>query len=141
MGFLSRTKFELSPPHLLSPEQILYTIGAAVILYVSGIIIYRLYLHPLAGYPGPLLARCTTLHAAYHAWVGDSHLVLYHAHRKYGSNSFPKPTIWAHANGGAGTFVRFTPNFVSINDAAAINGQPDFPPLHRPWLIIHFPTV
>ncbi|KAF8463063.1 benzoate 4-monooxygenase cytochrome P450 [Kalaharituber pfeilii] len=67
------------------------------------LIFYRLYLHPLAEYPGPLLARITSLHAAYHAWVGDSHLVLYHAHRKHGK------------------FVRFTPNFVSVNDAVALN--------------------
>ncbi|KAI5806828.1 cytochrome P450 [Peziza echinospora] len=80
----------------------IYT-STAIVLYVTGLIIYRLYLHPLAEYPGPLMARITSLHAAYHAWIGDSHLVLYHAHRKYGK------------------FVRFTPNFISINDACALN--------------------
>lgn len=51
---------------------------------LTTIVLYRLYFHQLAEYPGPLLARCTSLHAAYHAWIGDSHLVLYHAHRRYG---------------------------------------------------------
>ncbi|RPB27261.1 cytochrome P450 [Terfezia boudieri ATCC MYA-4762] len=81
------------------PQLLFFTVGGLL----TTLVFYRLYFHPLAEYPGPLLARCTSLHAAYHAWIGDSHLVLYHAHRKYGK------------------FVRFTPNCISVNDAVAVN--------------------
>jgi cytochrome P450 len=70
--------------------------------FVTFIIIYRLRFHPLAGYPGPFLAKITSWHDVYHAYKGDKHLNFYHLHQKYG------------------TFVRYGPNTLSINDPAAL---------------------
>ncbi|KZL67682.1 benzoate 4-monooxygenase cytochrome P450 [Colletotrichum tofieldiae] len=54
---------------------------ASCILFAILQLIYRLWLHPLAKYPGPLLARITNLYSAYHAWRGDIHRDI---HLKYG---------------------------------------------------------
>lgn len=73
------------------------------ILYqVLGVIIYRLTLHPLARYPGPLLAKVTDWYNVYHAWKGDRHLELWRIHQVYGD------------------VVRFGPNSVSINTHTAL---------------------
>ncbi|KAB8211042.1 cytochrome P450 [Aspergillus parasiticus] len=45
---------------------------------------YYVYIHPLAKYPGPFLAKVTVLHAAYHAWKGDMHLDTWRCHKIYG---------------------------------------------------------
>lgn len=49
-----------------------------------GLIVYRLYFHPLAKYPGPFCARITNRYAVYHAYIGDKHLDTHKAHQKYG---------------------------------------------------------
>ncbi|KAH8805807.1 cytochrome P450 [Xylogone sp. PMI_703] len=53
-------------------------------IWVSSIAIYRLTFHPLAKYPGPLLAKLTAFHDTYHAWKGDRHLEFWRCHEKYG---------------------------------------------------------
>lgn len=77
-------------------------LSVTAISFVLRWLIYQLYLHPLAKYPGPFLGRITPLYDLYHAYVGDKHLLLYHLHQKYGP------------------VVRFTPNTISINDPTAI---------------------
>ncbi|OAP54848.1 hypothetical protein AYL99_11296 [Fonsecaea erecta] len=74
----------------------------SLVFYILALIVYRLYFHPLAKYPGPLLARITNWYAVYHAYKGDRHLDMYYAHQKYGK------------------FVRLAPNLVTVNDAGAI---------------------
>ncbi|KAL4948588.1 cytochrome P450 [Aspergillus filifer] len=74
-------------------------LGAAVFLWIASVCIYRLYFHPLAKYPGPLLARLTTLYGAYHGWKGDFSTKLYELHEKYGD------------------YVRWTPNYIVVNTA------------------------
>lgn len=49
--------------------------------------IYRLTLHPYAKYPGPILAKLTSLRAAYYAHTGDMHLDIERCHQKYGESS------------------------------------------------------
>jgi hypothetical protein len=51
---------------------------------VLGICVYRLYFHPLAKYPGPLLAKLTTGYAVYHAYRRDLHTDIWACHEKYG---------------------------------------------------------
>ncbi|OCK77277.1 cytochrome P450 [Lepidopterella palustris CBS 459.81] len=65
-------------------------------------IIYRVFLHPLAKYPGPWLAKITNLYAAYHSWKGDIHKDMYRLHLKYGDH------------------VRYAPNRVLINTPEAL---------------------
>ncbi|KAK4159872.1 cytochrome P450 [Cladorrhinum sp. PSN259] len=57
---------------------------ALIIGYIVYSIIYNLYFHPLAEYPGPLLARCTLLWRFYHSHRGLFHYAIHDAHRKYG---------------------------------------------------------
>lgn len=85
----------LSPPALIA--LCVFPLASLV-----AFVIYQLYFHPLAQYPGPLLGRITRLYDLYHAYKGDKHLVLYHLHQRYG------------------TVVRYCPNTVSINDPAAL---------------------
>ncbi|KAH7370158.1 cytochrome protein [Rhexocercosporidium sp. MPI-PUGE-AT-0058] len=53
-------------------------------IYVFAIGAYRLWFHPLAKYPGPFLARLTTLYSGYHAWKGDLHIDMWRCCEKYG---------------------------------------------------------
>lgn len=75
---------------------------AAGVLYTTTVVIYRLYYHPLAQYPGPLLAKVTDIHQLYHAWKGDRHLQFWRMHEKYGR------------------VVRFGPNSLTFNTNTAL---------------------
>lgn len=59
-------------------------------LQIGYFFIHRLYLHPLAKYPGPFLAKFTTFYAGYHAWMGDIHIDMWRCHEKYGMLQCPK---------------------------------------------------
>jgi hypothetical protein len=48
------------------------------------IIVYRIWFHPLAKFPGPVLAKVTNLYGGYYAWRGDLHLDMMRCHEKYG---------------------------------------------------------
>jgi cytochrome P450 len=74
----------------------------ALCSYLFGLIIYRVYFHPLSKYPGPLWAKITDLYSTYHAWKGDRHLEFWRCHEKYGN------------------IVRFGPNSVSFNTNTAL---------------------
>ena len=74
----------------------------ALFAYLLALITYRVYLHPLAKYPGPLWAKITDLYSTYHAWKGDRHLEFWRCHEKYGN------------------IVRFGPNSVSFNTNTAL---------------------
>jgi hypothetical protein len=67
-----------------SPLYLLAAACGVLSLYISLVVLYRLTLHPLAGYPGPFLAKITDIYLAYHAWKGDRHLEFYRCHEKYG---------------------------------------------------------
>lgn len=68
----------------------------------SCLVIYRIFFHPLAKYPGPLLAKLTDAYMLYYAWRGDRHLEFWRMHEKYGK------------------FVRFGPNALSANSNTAL---------------------
>lgn len=71
-------------------------------IYIVALVVYRLYFHPLAKYPGPFLARITDAYQLYHAWKGDRHLEFWRQHERYGR------------------VVRFGPNSVSFNSNTAL---------------------
>lgn len=73
-----------------------------VLAYTFTLAVYRVYFHPLAKYPGPLLAKVTDLYQTYHALKGDRHLDFWRCHEKYGN------------------VVRFGPNSVSFNTNTAL---------------------
>lgn len=64
--------------------------------------IYRLTLHPLAEYPGPLLSKITSLSIWYQATTGDRHLYHLHEHQRYGP------------------VVRIAPNQLSFSEPSAL---------------------
>ncbi|PIL33443.1 cytochrome P450 [Ganoderma sinense ZZ0214-1] len=74
-----------------------------VIALFASVAIYRLSpFHPLAGYPGPALAKVTKFWGAWNTWKGDQHHVWMRLHRKYGP------------------FIRTGPNELSIVDVRAV---------------------
>ncbi|RFU28592.1 hypothetical protein B7463_g7742, partial [Scytalidium lignicola] len=88
-----------SKPVILTRSDILkYGIPTTVFLTFNLIafIVYRIFYHPLARYPGPLISKITGLYHTYHALTSDQAHNFYHLHAKYGP------------------IVRYTPNGVSI---------------------------
>ncbi|KAI3320504.1 cytochrome P450 [Xylariaceae sp. AK1471] len=76
-----------------------FSLGICALCFV---VVYRLYFHPLARYPGPILHRLCGIPTLYHAGKGDLHYHLYALHYQYGK------------------FVRYSPNKVSINSVKAL---------------------
>lgn len=95
---------------LLAVFQLLST---AFVVYISSLVFYRLFLHPLSSHPGPFLAKITDWYSVYHAYLGDRHLALYRAHEKYGP------------------VVRFAPNLISFNSASSLKAIYGHSPLSR----------
>ncbi|KAI1821180.1 isotrichodermin C-15 hydroxylase [Xylaria intraflava] len=75
---------------------------ALVLVYSVGLVVYRVFFHPLAKYPGPFLAKITDAHQLYHAWKGDRHLQFWRMHEQHGK------------------IVRFGPNSLSFNSNGAL---------------------
>lgn len=73
-----------------------------LLAYSFAFIVYRIYFHPLAKYPGPFFAKLTDLYSTYHAWKGDRHLEFWRCHERYGP------------------IVRFGPNSLSFNTNTAL---------------------
>jgi cytochrome P450 len=78
-----------------------------VLLFLPGVLLaltatYRVFFHPLAHIPGPVLPKISSLWLYYHAYIGDEATVIHAAHAAYGP------------------LVRVAPNEVDISDADAI---------------------
>ncbi|KAF7183231.1 hypothetical protein CNMCM7691_003144 [Aspergillus felis] len=63
---------------------LLTTVAILAPLFLIGLSVYRLFFHPYAKYPGPLLAKLTSWYVLYHAYVGDLHTDIWRCHQKYG---------------------------------------------------------
>lgn len=55
--------------------------------YVAYIVFYRLYLHPLAKYPGPFWAKISDLPSYYYTLKQDRHVWLLQLQQQYGAFS------------------------------------------------------
>jgi cytochrome P450 len=89
----------------------------------SAVIIYRLTFHPLAGVPGPFLAKITGWYPAYHAAKGSRHLDQLRCHELYGE--FLQPDFNERCSCilitlSPGPMVRWGPNYVSFNTTTAV---------------------
>ncbi|KAL5362921.1 cytochrome P450 [Aspergillus floccosus] len=84
----------------MTPLALVTLAGCLMAIHAVVVFIYTLLFHPLAKYPGPLVAKFTNSYAAYHAWKGDVHLDIARCHEKYGG------------------FVRYGPNRILVNSAA-----------------------
>ncbi|EME80913.1 uncharacterized protein MYCFIDRAFT_32845 [Pseudocercospora fijiensis CIRAD86] len=64
---------------------------AIITIAVSTTAIYRLYLHPLAKFPGPFWARLTTIPSYWHTHKGDRHVWLWRLQQQYGTTFRYRP--------------------------------------------------
>ncbi|KAF8867357.1 cytochrome P450 [Acephala macrosclerotiorum] len=67
-----------------SSMSLLFTVALLLPAYLVGLIIYQVFLHPLAKYPGPVIAKVTDLYSVYYAWKGHRHIDFQKCHEKYG---------------------------------------------------------
>lgn len=58
--------------------------GALTIAYLGLTLVYRVYLHPLAKFPGPFWARVSDLPSYWHTLKQDRHVWLYQLQEEYG---------------------------------------------------------
>ncbi|OAP61728.1 hypothetical protein AYL99_03931 [Fonsecaea erecta] len=82
------------------------------------IAIYRLLLHPLREYPGPILGKLSKFHFSYICGTGNSHRYLEALHQRYGD------------------VVRYGPNelsFINPDDVTFIHGAQSFNLRRGPW--------
>ncbi|GKT50620.1 cytochrome P450 monooxygenase apf7 [Colletotrichum spaethianum] len=94
---------------------------------VAGIVVYRLFFHPLAKYPGPFIAKITDGYQLYHAWKGDRHLDFYKLHSQYGAWPTLSPSSTSRSSycpwslqQTRTVIVRFGPNSLSFNSSTSL---------------------
>lgn len=82
----------------ISPIHFCLLLSILLLCYLAGLCFYRLYLHPLAKYPGPFLAKVTNLYGFYHGYRRDIHLDVWRCHEKYGSQIWLQAFAFANAD-------------------------------------------
>lgn len=96
--------FDLEQPQLFSQQILLQNAGwetvvVTILFCVASFVVYRLYFHPLAHVPGPLLAKLSGWWRNYRYFSGTWHDDILQVHRRYGP------------------IVRIAPNELSVLDA------------------------
>ncbi|KAI0179440.1 cytochrome P450 [Hypoxylon sp. FL1284] len=74
----------VTDPHLSLGEWLAVCCASTFVLYSVWRAVYNLYFHPLAKFPGPLLARASLIWRIYHSVGGHFHFAIEKQHRKYG---------------------------------------------------------
>ena len=95
-------------------------IGLAIGLWASSFVIlglYRLYFHPLTGFPGPKLAALTLWYETYYdVWLRGKYVFkIKEMHEKYGRNPFDV-SFAARPKEFTGPIVRINPYEIHIDD-------------------------
>lgn len=101
-----------------STSTLFATSVALLLFYFIGIVISRLYLHPLSKFPGPRIAAVTRWYEFYHDVIQDGTYVKYYPvlHEKLGTyTSSPEPMAISKLP-FTGPIVRTGPNHLHIND-------------------------
>ncbi|OHE91111.1 cytochrome P450 [Colletotrichum orchidophilum] len=113
-------------------QLLLWSFGSAILGIFVLRTIYYLTLHPLSGYPGPLLARITTITSLWHRAHGTNHSWPLLLHKKYGhivrigpnELSYSHPDAWHDIYAKAGGGGDIPKDFVGLGPdmAAPENG-------------------
>ena len=76
----------------LSYLQLAAAIAALCVLWLAGTILYRIYVHPLAGVPGPFWAKITSFYGFYFNMVrgGTYYREVERLHGKHGASKRPR---------------------------------------------------
>lgn len=94
---MEQLKAHLGEPTLSTEQKLLVLVGLPV-LYAVGLTVYRLYLHPLAKFPGPKLAAATKWYEFYHDIIkgqgGQYFVRVIEMHDEYGKNPQPLPMCY-----------------------------------------------
>jgi len=94
---------------------VLSAAGIAATAYVIGVIVYRLYFHPLAKYPGPFWAKITDLYDFYQALSERRAHNFLALHQRYGMEPMgPIGESWSDKSQGRLYDLRLT-SYVSMN--------------------------
>ncbi|POR32440.1 Putative benzoate 4-monooxygenase cytochrome p450 [Tolypocladium paradoxum] len=110
-------------------------LSASGLFGILWVVLYRLYFHPYAKYPGPFLAKLTSWYSAYHTRIGDLHTDIWKCHEKYGMTTplllmfyFLSPYCFWQIKGctandvAIGDLVRYAPNRLLINTEPGLKG-------------------
>jgi hypothetical protein len=118
MDSASKAALAPSPPVILA---------VSLFLYALGLLVYRLYLHPLAKFPGPKLAAVTSFYEGYFEIVlkGQYSRQISKLHDEYGEYLVHSRTRFNYLFGRfgehelieTGPVVRVTPNEIHIRDS------------------------
>ena len=93
-------------------------LAAIAFIRLLWVVVYRVFFHPLAAYPGPVASKLSDIPAIFYAATSQDTYVRYAQHQKYGN------------------VVRTGPNELCFSDAASIKdiyGQSGEPCLKVPW--------
>ncbi|KAG6358345.1 hypothetical protein INS49_014229 [Diaporthe citri] len=69
----------------VSPPGALAVVAALLVLYIASTVIYRIYFHPLARFPGPFLGKCSELLIWRSILKADRNLMIDRLLKQYGS--------------------------------------------------------
>ena len=71
---------------------VLGIVSAFVLIYLFGILVFRLYFHPLSKFPGPHVAAVTRWYEFFHDVIKDGTYVKYYPvlHKKLGSHPYAR---------------------------------------------------
>jgi cytochrome P450 len=98
-------------------ENVHYLCGAVCALYVTGLVAYRLWLSPLARFPGPKLAAATAWYEFYYDAIchGKYTFEIARMHKEYGWH--PNPASMLDTNHArSGPIVRISPWELHVDD-------------------------